>query len=79
MYLFLLGLGIVLTSLGLSFIFLYSNLLTMGYTFLNFVYFISKRIECWFLVIGLFLIIYAYERWLKNVLLLRHTSKFCRK
>ena len=78
MYLFLLILGIFLTSIGLMFILLYTNLLTMGYSFLEFVYFISKRIECLFFIIGIILIMITVERWLKNVLLLRPTSKFLR-
>lgn len=59
-------LGIILTSIGLMFIFLYTNLLTMGYSFLEFVNFISRQIECWSFVVGILLIIYTYERWLKK-------------
>ena len=79
MLLIFLILGIFLTSLGLMFILLYTNVLTMGYTFLEFVNFISKRFECWFFIIGIILIIIALERWKKNVLLLRYSSKFYRK
>ena len=57
MNLFLLLLGILLTSIGLMFILLYTNLLTMGYSFFKFVYFISRRLECWYFVIGIILII----------------------
>ena len=37
--------GVILTSLGLFFIIIYLNLLTMGYSFFNFVKFISIRVE----------------------------------
>ncbi len=75
MNLFLLLLGILLTSIGLMFILLYTNLLTMGYSFFKFVYFISRRLECWYFVIGIILIILVLERWHKHVLLLRHPFK----
>ena len=42
MNLFLLLLGILLTSIGLMFILLYTNLLTMGYSFFKFVYRLFK-------------------------------------
>ena len=67
--------GIVLASIGLMFIFLYTNLFTMGYSFLEFVKFISKRFECWFLLLGILIILKSLERSLKNVLLLRRSFK----
>ena len=67
--------GIVLSSIGLMFIFLYTNLLTMGYSFWDFVKFISKRLECWFFLLGILIILKSSERGLKNVLLLRRSSK----
>lgn len=67
--------GIVLSSIGLMFIFLYTNLFTMGYSFLEFVKFISKRFECWFLLLGILIILKSSERGLKNVLLLRRSFK----
>ena len=71
-------LGIVLASIGLMFIFLYTNLLVMGYSFLNFGKFISTRLECWLLIVGIAMIIGSLGRWFKNVLLLRHNVKFLR-
>lgn len=67
-------LGIIISSIGLMFIILYTNLLTIGYSFLNFVKFISTRFECWLLLIGMIIILLSIERWIRNVLLLRHTS-----
>ncbi len=70
--------GIFISSLGLMFIFLYTNLLTLGYSFFDFVQFISTRIECLLFLFGLGLIIFSMRGWINSVLLLRHTSKFSR-
>ena len=68
--------GILLTSIGLSFILFYTNLMTMGYSFFEFVQFISKRVECLLFLIGWILIVVSIERSRKNVFLLRYRSKF---
>ncbi len=54
---FLFILGVILCASSLCFIILYLNLISMGYTFSNYVNFIIKRIECWNLIIGILLII----------------------
>ncbi len=59
--LFLLFLGMFLTSLGLFFIILYLTLLNNGYSFFEFVKFIICRCECLLLPIGV-LIIYLIFR-----------------
>lgn len=69
-------LGTIMASIGLMFIFLYTNLLTIGYSFFDFVQFISKRVECLLFLFGILLIILSFERSIKNVLLLRRSSKF---
>lgn len=69
-------LGILVSSTGLFFIFLYTNLMTMGYSFIEFVHFISKRFECMLFVLGIVLIVLSIERWRDNVLLLRRFIKF---
>ena len=56
-FFFLLGLGFGLMVIGCSFIILYLNLTTIGYNFLNYVNFISRRIECYFSIIGLIIMI----------------------
>ena len=71
--------GIILCSLGLMFIFLYSNLLTLGYSFLEYVHFITKRFECLLFIFGVVLIIMAMKGKIKNVLLLRLFTKFSRR
>lgn len=54
-FFFLLGFGLMV--IGFSFIILYLNLTTMGYNFLNYVNFISRRIECYYSIIGLIIMI----------------------
>ncbi len=54
-FFFLLGFGF--TVIGFSFIILYLNLTTMGYNFVNYVNFISRRIECYYSVIGVIIMI----------------------
>lgn len=62
--------GIILSSVGLMFLILYTNLLTLGYNFWEFVQFISTSPECLLFVFGLVLIFISIERRKKHVLLL---------
>ena len=71
--------GVIFTSLGLFFIIIYLNLLTMGYSFFDFFKFISRRIEVWLFVVGILCIALSLERWIKNELLLRHNIKLDRR
>ena len=68
-------LGIILTSIGLFFIIIYLNLLTIGYSLFDFVKFISRKVEVWLILIGIICIALSLERWIKNELLLRLSSK----
>ena len=61
-FFFLLGFGF--TVIGFSFIILYLNLTTMGYNFVNYVNFIIRRIECYFSIIGLIMMILSI--WIKG-------------
>ena len=72
-------LGILFTSVGIFFTLIYCNLFTMGYSFFEYVNFIIRRIEFWFIFLGLFLICFSLERLIKNELFLRHHSKLGRK
>jgi len=54
-FFFLMGFGF--TVIGFSFVILYLNLTTMGYNFINYVNFISRRIECYFSIIGIIIMI----------------------
>ena len=52
-FIFLFGFG--LTIISLSYIIIYLNLLTIGYNFLEYVNFISRRIECLNVITGIVL------------------------
>ena len=54
-FFFLLGFGLMV--IGFTFIILYLNLLTIGYNFNFYVNFISRRIECYYSVIGFVIIL----------------------
>ena len=71
-------LGILCLSVGLFFIILYLNLLTMEYSFFQYVHFISKRVECLLFIVGLLLILLPMKGKIKHELLLRYQSKFQR-
>ena len=49
--------GFALLVIGLSFIILYLNLLTIGYNFSFYVNFITRRIECYYTIIGFMIIL----------------------
>ncbi len=49
--------GFALMVLGLSFTILYLNLLTIGYNLSFYANFISRRIECYYTIIGFIIII----------------------
>lgn len=50
-FFFLLGFGF--TVLGFVYIISYLNLLTIGYNFLEYVKFISGRLECYYSILGI--------------------------
>ena len=54
LFFFLLGFGLMV--IGFTYIITYLNLLSMGYTFLDYLSFIIKRVECLFSVIGFIII-----------------------
>lgn len=53
--LFLFGFGI--TVIGFSYIIMYLNLLTLGYSFFDYLKFISKRFECINIILGTIIMI----------------------
>lgn len=57
-FFFLVGFGF--TLIGLIYIISYLNLLTIGYKFMDYVYFISGRIECWYAVIGIVILAFSF-------------------
>ena len=54
-FFFLLGFGLM--TIGFVYIILYLNILSIGYNFSYYVNFISRRIECYFTIIGLIILI----------------------
>lgn len=50
-------LGIILISTSLTYIISYLNLLDIGYNFIEYVYFIIRRIECLILIPGIIILI----------------------
>ena len=66
----LLIISFILMVIGLFFILLYVNLLVMGYSFFEFVYFIIRSIYCDLFFIGIILIILSLGRNKQNGLLL---------
>ncbi len=75
---FLFIFGFFLSTIGLFFIILYLNLLTLGYSFFEFVYFIIRSFYCDLFFIGLLLIYFSLEGCERFELLLRRFSKFSR-
>jgi len=69
-------LGILFTSIGLSFCILYLNLLTLGYSFFNLVHFIIRRGECNLFILGILMMFLAWKGKKIHELLLRCFTKF---
>ena len=63
---FLFGFG--LTIIGIIYIILYLNLLTLGYNFSFYVNFIIKRIECWYSIVGIIIMFISIYKGGKNEL-----------
>lgn len=69
--------SILMLSLSLFFIIIYLNLLTFGYSFFDYVHFISRRLECMMFLIGILILVCCFKRKEnENALLLRLFSKF---
>lgn len=54
---FLVGFG--LTIIGMSYIIMYLNLLTLGYNFFKYVNFIIRRVECLNFIFGVLLMLFS--------------------
>ena len=55
-------LGIILTILGIFFNVLYVNIFVLGYSFFDYVHFISGRIEFYFLWLGILCLFIYFKR-----------------
>lgn len=53
---FLLFLGIILISYSLFFMIVYLNLLNIGYSLIDYLFFIVRRVECLIFIVGVFFI-----------------------
>ena len=58
--------GFMLMVIGMSYIIVYSNLLTFGYTFKEYLEYLISRYECLYFIIGLLIIIVIIFRREKN-------------
>lgn len=65
-FLFLFGFG--LSVISTTFILMYLNLFTLGYNFFDYLFFISRRIECINIFVGLLFIYIAFLNGGKNEL-----------
>ena len=54
--------GILLISTSLTFMILYTNLLTINYTFTQYLIYIIKRPECFLGLLGIILIVFALKK-----------------
>ena len=59
MKIFLFLLGYALTIIGCVYIISYLNLFSLGYNFFEYVYFILRRLECLYAIIGIFLMFFS--------------------
>ena len=54
-FFFLFGFGLMVV--GFTYVILYLNLISIGYNFFEYVNFIFSRVECYFVIIGLVILI----------------------
>lgn len=59
-------LGVIFISLGIFFTILYLNILVMGYSFWEFVQFISKEPIIWLILVGIICLLISLDKWLFN-------------
>ncbi len=58
--------GFILCSLSFAFIIFYLNIISLGYSFLDFVNFIIRKWELYLLFIGIILMVLAFRKDKKN-------------
>ena len=68
--------GFILSSISLTFIILYLNIINLGYTFLDFLNFIIRKWELYLFFIGIILMIIGLRKDKNNDLCLWFTYKF---
>lgn len=58
----ILGIGILFLAISTFFMILYLNVFTFGYSFLDYVHFINRKIECLLFYIGFILIVVGLKK-----------------
>ena len=58
----LFAIGFLLSSLSLTFLFLYLNILNLGYSFLEFINFIFRKWELYLFFVGILLMIISLRK-----------------
>ncbi len=58
----MIGISIFLISISIFFALLYLNLLSFGYSFLKYVYFISRRGECFLFLPGIVFLYFGLKK-----------------
>ncbi len=71
---FLVGFGF--TIIGSIYLISYLNLLTIGYNFLDYVKFITRRLECYYFIIGMVIILISINKGEKNEIYIWYNFKF---
>ena len=59
---FLLLLGIILSSIGLTYIIIYLNLLLIGFSFIDYLEYVFTKIECLLFFVGYILLIILIKK-----------------
>lgn len=54
--------GILLISIGGTFMWFYANLFTFGTTFFEYFCFIMTKVECLILFVGIILVMYSFKK-----------------
>ncbi len=54
--------GVYLISISILFMIIYLNLFIMGYTFINYVYFIIRRVEVLSIIPGIILVTLSFRK-----------------
>ena len=73
-FFFLFGFGLMVV--GFTYIILYINLFTIGYNFLEYVNFIIRRFECWYLFAGVLIMFLSLPKEDKDEFSIRYFIKF---
>ena len=54
--------GIIIISISISFMYLYTNIMTIGLNFFDYLLYICKRWECLMIFLGIILLVYSFKR-----------------